>query len=168
MIFILSKLTKYILIWYCFSRLSKVLADSKGTVEYGGPHDKEQRYLAPTVLTVEEDDSTMQQELFGPILPIVTVPSLDDAIKFIQKREKPLVLYLFSNIKNTVERVQQQTSSGTLTINDTIMHMALESLPFGGVGQSGVGKYHGKHTFDTFSHPKAVLHRSSGWEKLLW
>ncbi|CAD5226125.1 unnamed protein product [Bursaphelenchus okinawaensis] len=152
-----------------FDRLSKVLEASTGKVLYGGASDRDEKYIEPTIIDALEDDSTLQDELFGPILPILTVPALDDAIKYVNRHEKPLVAYLFSGRKNTVERVQNETSSGTLTINDTIMHMTLETLPFGGVGHSGMGgKYHGKASFDVFSHKKSVMHRTAGFEKLLW
>uniref|UniRef100_A0A1I7SBH1 Aldedh domain-containing protein n=1 Tax=Bursaphelenchus xylophilus TaxID=6326 RepID=A0A1I7SBH1_BURXY len=151
-----------------FDRLSKVLSESSGKMNYGGAKDRDSKYIEPTIISVEEGDATLKDELFGPILPILTLPSLDDAIKYVNRREKPLVSYLFSGRKQTIDRVTHETSSGTLTINDTIMHMTLETLPFGGVGHSGTGKYHGKSTFDTFSHKKSVFHRTAGFEKLLW
>lgn len=126
-----------------------------------------QLFIPPTIIEVEETDVTMKDEIFGPILPVLSLPSLDDAIKLIKRCEKPLVSYLFTDSKKTIERFKS-ISCGTLTINDTIMHMTLDSLPFGGVGKSGMGKYHGKYTFTAFSHEKAVLHRSSGLEKLMW
>ncbi|XP_015424440.1 PREDICTED: aldehyde dehydrogenase family 3 member B1 [Myotis davidii] len=105
-------------------------------------------------------------EIFGPILPIVTVRSLDEAIDFINRREKPLALYTFSNSSQVVKQVLARTSSGGFCGNDGFMHLILASLPFGGVGASGMGSYHGKFSFDTFSHHRACLLRSPGMEKI--
>ena len=95
-----------------------------------------------------------QEEIFGPILPIVTAESAEAAIKLINSRDKPLALYVFSARDGVAERFTRHTSSGGLCINDTIMHLSVEELPFGGVGASGMGAYHGKHGFDTFTHYK--------------
>nr|XP_005908967.2 PREDICTED: aldehyde dehydrogenase family 3 member B1 [Bos mutus] len=108
----------------------------------------------------------MQEEIFGPILPIVNVRSLGQAIDFINRREKPLALYAFSNSSQVVKRVLAQTSSGGFCGNDGFMHLTLASLPFGGVGSSGMGNYHGKFSFDTFSHHRACLLRRPGLEKI--
>jgi acyl-CoA reductase-like NAD-dependent aldehyde dehydrogenase len=143
------------------------LESTEGRIVCGGKYEMSSRFIEPTLIEAEESDITMKQEIFGPILPIITLPCLEDAIKLIRRHEKPLVSYLFSDSKKAIERFQA-VESGTLTINDTIMHMTLDSLPFGGVGKSGMGRYHGKFTFDAFSHQKAVLHRSSAFEKLLW
>ncbi len=99
----------------------------------------------------------MEEEIFGPVLPIVSVKNVDEAIEFINRREKPLALYVFSNNKKLIKRVISETSSGGVTGNDVIMHFFLASLPFGGVGNSGMGAYHGKHSFDTFSHHRSCL-----------
>lgn len=104
----------------------------------------------------------MQDEIFGPILPIVKVDSLYDAIDCINKHEKPLALYIFSNNKSDIKQLLINTSSGGVTINDTIMHLATSGLPFGGVGNSGMGAYHGKFTYDTFIHKKSVLQKDLG------
>ncbi|CAD5230928.1 unnamed protein product [Bursaphelenchus xylophilus] len=151
-----------------FDRLSKIIDGTNGKILYGGRRDRSDKFIEPTIISVEPHDITLADELFGPILPVLTVPTLDDAIKYIRGREKPLVCYLFSNNKKTVEKVKQKTSSGTLTINDVIMHMTVETLPFGGVGHSGTGRYQGKTTFDTFSNKKSVYHRTSWFEWLLW
>lgn len=100
-----------------FSRLEKLLKATSGKVIHGGKTDKDQLFISPTVIEVDESDSTMQSEIFGPILPVLQLPSLDDAIKLIKRRDKPLVSYLFSDSKKTVERFQSEVSSGTLTIN---------------------------------------------------
>nr|KAF6274144.1 aldehyde dehydrogenase 3 family member A2 [Myotis myotis] len=102
----------------------------------------------------------MQEEIFGPILPIVPVKNADEAIKFINDREKPLAFYVFSHNNKLVRRMIDCTSSGGVTVNDVIMHFTLSSLPFGGVGSSGMGAYHGKHSFDTFSHQRPCLLKS--------
>uniref|UniRef100_A0A667X549 Aldehyde dehydrogenase 3 family member A2 n=1 Tax=Myripristis murdjan TaxID=586833 RepID=A0A667X549_9TELE len=105
-------------------------------------------------------------EIFGPLLPIVTVSDMDDAIRFINEREKPLALYIFCSDKKAVKRMIDETTSGGVTVNDVMMHCALSSLPFGGVGQSGMGRYHGRHTFDQLSHQRACLLRSLGMESV--
>ena len=99
----------------------------------------------------------MQEEIFGPIFPIVTFKTTDEAINFVQDREKPLALYYFSESKQNIRRALKHTSSGGTCINDTIMHIANENLPFGGVGHSGMSAYHGKESFDVFSHHRAVV-----------
>ena len=102
----------------------------------------------------------MQEEIFGPILPIIPYGNIKEALDLINQGEKPLALYLFTKNKNKVDMVLNQTSAGGVTINDTLMHITNAALPFGGVGASGIGAYHGQHTFDLFSHKKSVLHRS--------
>nr|XP_012612869.1 aldehyde dehydrogenase family 3 member B1 isoform X1 [Microcebus murinus]XP_012612872.1 aldehyde dehydrogenase family 3 member B1 isoform X1 [Microcebus murinus] len=148
-----------------FQRLRALLGC--GRVAIGGQSDESQRYIAPTVLVdVRETEPVMQEEIFGPILPIVNVRSLDEAIDFINRREKPLALYAFSNSSQVVKRVLARTSSGGFCGNDGFMHLTLASLPFGGVGASGMGRYHGKFSFDTFSHHRACLLRSPRMEKV--
>ncbi|KAL4829550.1 hypothetical protein H8958_005156 [Nasalis larvatus] len=148
-----------------FQRLRALLGC--GHVAIGGQSDESDRYIAPTVLVdVQETEPVMQEEIFGPILPILNVRSVDEAIEFINRREKPLALYAFSNSSQVVKRVLTQTSSGGFCGNDGFMHMTLASLPFGGVGASGMGRYHGKFSFDTFSHHRACLLRRPGMEKL--
>ncbi|XP_034021418.1 aldehyde dehydrogenase, dimeric NADP-preferring-like isoform X3 [Thalassophryne amazonica] len=147
---------------------SRVLGLMEGyTPMVGGQSDASQRYIAPTVLKdVPPDSRLMQEEIFGPLLPIVTVSDMDDAIRFINEREKPLALYVFCHDKKAIKRMIQETSSGGVTVNDVMMHYTLSSLPFGGVGQSGMGRYHGKHTFDQLSHQKACLVRSLAMENV--
>ncbi|HJK92592.1 MAG TPA: aldehyde dehydrogenase family protein [Polyangiaceae bacterium LLY-WYZ-15_(1-7)] len=138
-------------------RLLKLLERS-GTVVCGGEHDVDDRYIAPTILKdVPHDAPVMQEEIFGPILPVLSVPHVDAAITFVNQRPKPLALYCFSSSKKTQQKVQDRTSSGGMTINHVWMHLAVPELPFGGVGESGMGAYHGSHSFETFSHRKAVL-----------
>ncbi|KAG7470516.1 hypothetical protein MATL_G00114680 [Megalops atlanticus] len=140
----------------------RVMALLEGcTVTLGGDNDKSQCYIAPTVLKdMPPHARIMQEEIFGPLLPIVTVAGVDEAIRFINEREKPLALYVFSSKSKVIKRMLAETSSGGVTVNDVIMHYTLSSLPFGGVGVSGMGRYHGRHTFDQLSHLRACLVRS--------
>lgn len=141
-----------------FHRLSNLLP--YGEAVTGGAADAADRYIAPTVLDKPALDSPlMQDEIFGPILPVLEYENLEDAIAFINQRPKPLALYLFTRNPDKQQTVLQQTSSGGVCINDTIMQIAPYGLPFGGVGDSGMGAYHGKASFDTFSHYKSVLKR---------
>ncbi len=128
----------------------------------GGETDEATRYIAPTVLhNVSEDSKVMSEEIFGPILPVLVVQSTEDVIRFVNKRPRPLALYIFSENAGTHEKVLRNTVSGGVCINDTVSHFAVHGLPFGGVGNSGIGAYHGKHGFDSFSHAKAVVNRST-------
>ncbi|WP_344461083.1 aldehyde dehydrogenase family protein [Kitasatospora kazusensis] len=137
-------------------RLTALLGD--GRIVTGGGHDRASRYLAPTVLAdVSPDAPVMQAEIFGPVLPIVPVPDLDAAIAFINDRDKPLALYAFTESEQTKQRLTAETSSGALAFGLPVSHLAMPDLPFGGVGQSGMGRYHGEYSIDTFSHTKAVL-----------
>ncbi len=140
-------------------RLMKLL-DSGGydTTVIGGTGDRASRYLAPTVLAgVKPDAAVMDDEIFGPILPVLSVGDVDEAIRFVNDRDKPLALYAFSGEDDTLEHVVANTSAGGVTLNHAMLHLAVPDLPFGGVGASGMGAYHGKAGFDTFSHSKAVL-----------
>lgn len=141
-----------------FERLAALL--DEGTVAIGGQTDAEQNYIAPTVLRdVPRDGKIMQEEIFGPILPVFSVSDVTEAIDIVNDGDKPLALYLFSSDEDTQQEVIERTSSGGVCVNGTIMHIANPSLPFGGVGESGTGAYHGRHTFETFSHRKSVLVR---------
>lgn len=131
-------------------------------VELGGQVNVEERYVSPTILSgVTPSDDVMQQEIFGPLLPVIAVASLDDALHFVNERPKPLALYVFSDDSRVRTRFMERTSSGGIVVNDTLLHVANPYLPFGGVGTSGMGSYHGKYSFDAFSHKRAVLLRSS-------
>lgn len=142
-----------------FKRLQSLLEGQK--IAFGGETDEATRFIAPTILTdVNPETKVMQEEIFGPILPIVPVENADEAIKFINDREKPLAFYVFSHNNKLIKRMIDETSSGGVTANDVIMHFTLNSLPFGGVGSSGMGAYHGKHSFDTFSHLRPCLLKS--------
>lgn len=123
----------------------------------GGTYDKAERYIEPTIVdNVSPESPIMQEEIFGPIFPIVTFTEITEAVEFITKREKPLALYYFGD-KKSAKYVLGHTSSGGACVNDTIMHIANEGLPFGGVGNSGMSSYHGKASFDVFSHHRAVV-----------
>jgi aldehyde dehydrogenase (NAD+) len=124
----------------------------------GGTGDRTERYLAPTVLAgVKPDAAVMDDEIFGPILPVLAVGDVDEAIRFVNDREKPLALYAFSGSSEVLAHVVANTSAGGVTLNHAVVHLAVPDLPFGGVGASGMGSYHGKSGFDTFSHRKGVL-----------
>ncbi|MEV7320880.1 aldehyde dehydrogenase family protein [Streptomyces sp. NPDC093970] len=139
-----------------FDRLDGLLGS--GRVALGGDTDRAVRYIAPTVLAdVDPDSPVMREEIFGPILPIVTVPDLDGAIGFINDRDKPLALYVFSESGDTQDRIAAETSSGGLGLGLPLAHLTVCDLPFGGVGESGTGSYHGRYSIEAFSHRKAVL-----------
>jgi aldehyde dehydrogenase (NAD+) len=139
-----------------FDRLLGLIAPQK--VVYGGKSDANSLRIEPTILDhVTSDDAVMQEEIFGPLLPILSVRDMDEAYQFVQSRPRPLALYLFTNNAGIEKRFVQQVPFGGGCINDTIIHIATKNLPFGGIGNSGMGRYHGKYTFDTFSHEKAVV-----------
>ncbi len=141
-----------------FERLQGLLPDGK--ILIGGETKASDRYFAPTVMdSVSPESPLMQEEIFGPILPVLEYTDLSEAISFINSRPKPLALYLFSNDKAKQAQVLQATSSGGVCLNDTVMQIGVTDLPFGGIGDSGIGKYHGKASFDTFSHHKSVLRK---------
>lgn len=128
----------------------------------GGQHDAATRYLAPTLMAeVPLDAPLMQEEIFGPLLPILPVDTLAEAMAFVNARPKPLALYVFAEDQGVAAQVIASTSSGGVCVNDTIMHLSVPDLPFGGVGPSGMGAYHGEAGFLALSHAKAVLARST-------
>lgn len=142
-----------------FDRLLQLLQD--GNICIGGETNKDECYIAPTIIdNISLTSAVMQSEIFGPILPIIEYSHIDEVITIINSQPKPLALYLFSQNKYLQQRVLQETSSGGVCINDTLMQAAASGLPFGGVGDSGMGRYHGQASFETFSHYKTVLHRS--------
>jgi aldehyde dehydrogenase (NAD+) len=139
-------------------RVSKLMVGQD--IAFGGATQPEDCYIEPTVLrNVSPDSPIMESEIFGPVLPVLRIKGLTEAIDFVNRGEKPLALYLFSNDPAAEERVLAETSSGGACINGTIMHIGNAKMPFGGVGPSGMGAYHGQHSFETFSHRKAVLRR---------
>ncbi|HDA7148528.1 TPA: aldehyde dehydrogenase [Staphylococcus aureus] len=148
-----------------YHRLTSLLNSAQMNIVFGGHSDEDERYIEPTLLDhVTNDSAIMQEEIFGPILPILTYQSLDEAIAFIHQRPKPLSLYLFSEDENATQRVINELSFGGGSINDTLMHLANPKLPFGGVGASGMGRYHGKYSFDTFTHEKSYIFKSTRLE----
>jgi aldehyde dehydrogenase (NAD+) len=137
----------------------------EGEVVVGGQHDENERFIAPTVLRdVKPDSPVMADEIFGPILPVLTVNSVNDAVAFVNARPKPLALYVFTGERGVAEEVLARTSSGGACVNDAVVHLAIPELPFGGVGESGMGAYHGKSGFETFSHRKSVLAKGSAMD----
>ena len=140
------------------ARLTGLLDSHGGTVVCGGALNPETRRLAPTVVVDPDPDSAlMQEEIFGPILPVISVDDLTDAISFVNRRDKPLALYVFSSDDDQAQVVVDQTSSGGVCINHTLFHITPPDLPFGGVGASGQGRYHGRSGFDELSNLKPVL-----------
>ncbi|MEY3431354.1 MAG: hypothetical protein RIS53_252 [Bacillota bacterium] len=137
------------------------LIDAK-KVAYQPKPNPQERYIGPTILSdVTWEDKVMQEEIFGPILPILTFTKIDEVIQILKGKEKPLALYLFSENKNTQRQVWSSLSFGNGAINDALMQVATSQLPFGGVGQSGFGSYHGIHSFMTFSHQKSYIKKST-------
>ncbi len=143
-----------------FDRLARLLKE--GHIAHGGRHDGDDLFVEPTALTrLPEGARVLEEEVFGPILPIVEVDSIDDAIARINAGPKPLAVYLFSSDPAIRRRVIDETSSGAVVLNDVVIHLSSPDLPFGGIGESGFGAYHGKAGFDTFSHLKPVLERAA-------
>lgn len=146
-----------------FRRLVSLMDEDKvyDKIVLGGQRDESKLQIAPTILLdIPEDSLIMQEEIFGPLLPIFSVENLEDCFEMIYKKPKPLVAYLFSDDEQLKKKFVENVSSGGMAINDTIIQVSISKLPFGGVGESGMGSYHGKFSFDTFSHKKAVLYRS--------
>ncbi|WP_026925310.1 aldehyde dehydrogenase family protein [Glycomyces arizonensis] len=141
-----------------FDRLAAFL--DEGRLVCGGGHNREARYIAPTVLAdVDAKDAVMAEEVFGPVLPILSLETLDEAIAHVNAGEKPLALYAFTNADTTKRKLLTRTSSGAVGFNVPTAHIDVPGLPFGGVGASGLGAYHGKWSIETFSHAKAVLEK---------
>ena len=153
-----------------FNRLINYLKDVN--IVYGGKNDIKDLFISPTLIDMKNIDDInnnkiMKEEIFGPILPIMEYNNLDEAIEFINSKPKPLALYIFSNNKKVQEKVLNETSSGGSCINDTIIHLTNLKLPFGGVGQSGFGAYHGKSSFNTFSHKKSILKNTNFFDIIM-
>ena len=141
-------------------RLSAYLKD--GTVLMGGKFNIADRYIEPTLMSnILENTPLMHEEIFGPILPLIAVKNMDDAIMRINKAPSPLALYIFSNTRENIKKICDYTNVGGITINDCISHAGIINLPFGGVGPSGMGAYHGQFGFDTFSHLRGVHRRAN-------
>ena len=143
-----------------FRRLKDMMNDCD--IVHGGRTDEEFRFIEPTIIDLEDPDHRlMEEEIFGPILPVLTVDSLDEAIQRVQVHADPLALYIFSSKYENQQKVINSLNFGGGCVNDTIAHVANNHLPFGGIGTSGIGKYHGKSSFETFSHMKSVMHKAS-------
>ncbi|WP_429373285.1 aldehyde dehydrogenase [Paenibacillus sp. DS2015] len=145
-----------------FDRLVSIIEQDQANLLYGGRSVKEELYIEPTLLeAVSWDDAAMLDEIFGPILPIMAYAHLDEVIHMINDQPKPLALYLFAENKEVENQVLTRISFGGGCVNDTNSHAASAHLPFGGVGNAGMGGYHGKHSYDTFSHRKSILKKST-------
>lgn len=146
-----------------FDRLIKLIDNDK--VYYGNKSNRDKRFISPTILqNVSFEDEVMQDEIFGPILPVIAFTELDEAIKLVKARPKPLACYVYSRNRKTIDKLLNELSFGGGAINDSIMHLTNSHLPFGGVGLSGIGSYHGKTGFDTFSHKKSILDKPFWFE----
>jgi aldehyde dehydrogenase (NAD+) len=136
-----------------------------GQIAHGGSHDANDLYLAPTMLSdVPMDAPVMQEEIFGPILPVLEFDKLDDALSMLRAQPSPLALYLFTRDREAQQQVLARTRSGGVCLNDTVTHMVGKDLPFGGLGESGFGAYHGRASFDCFTHQRSVLRRSFAFD----
>ncbi len=130
-------------------------------IYYGGETNVKNRFIQPTLLhNINFEDSIMKDEIFGPILPIISFENLEDVITKIKEREKPLSLYVYSKNKIIIKKILNEISFGGGAINESLVHLSNPNLPFGGVGASGIGSYHSKAGFDTFTHYKSILHKS--------
>jgi len=149
-----------------FDRLNDLIHKDK--IYYGGETDEEHLYISPTILdNISFDDRVMEDEIFGPILPVIEFNNLDEIIKKVNTRPNPLALYVFTKKRKLKEKLIKEISFGGGTINDTILHLSNSKLPFGGKGFSGTGDYHGKAGFDTFSHKKSILYKGLWFEPFL-
>ena len=143
-----------------FDRCSRFLGD--GTVVFGGETAADELYIAPTLLTgVTMESAVMREEIFGPVLPVLSFADTGEAVRIVNSLPKPLAVYLFSSSRSTARSVQRQTLSGSVVINDTVVQMTFGELPFGGVGASGMGCYHGSHSFVTFSHQRSIVENTT-------
>jgi len=146
-----------------FDRLVHLMNSGRPVI--GGVSEAAERYISPTVITdVATDSPVMSEEIFGPILPVLTITSIDEAINFITERDHPLALYVFAEDKQVVEQVLERTTSGGVTVNGTLLHLTNPNLPFGGIGESGMGGYHGESGVRLFQHMKPVLTRGTAMD----
>ncbi|MBN9312555.1 MAG: aldehyde dehydrogenase [Chryseobacterium sp. 39-10] len=146
-----------------FDRLVEIIDPKK--IFFGGNYDRDKRYIEPTILhQINWSDAAMQEEIFGPVLPVITYNHFNEALQMVADHEKPLAAYLFSTDADEKKRFTEKISFGGGCINDVVMHLSNVHLPFGGVGNSGIGHYHGKFGFDAFSHQKSVLSRANWGE----
>ena len=139
-----------------FDRLNKLIDNDR--LYFGGKTNRNERFISPTILqNISFEDEVMKDEIFGPILPVISFTKLDDAIKMVKERPKPLSCYIYSKNRKNIDKLLNEISFGGGAVNDSLMHLSNSNLPFGGVGLSGIGSYHGKAGFDTFSHFKSIL-----------
>lgn len=143
-----------------FNRLVSML--NNGNILFGGTYDKKDLYISPTLIEMgkleeKPDSPLLSEEIFGPVLPILSFSDIDDCVEYINERDKPLALYYFTSGKNNARYMIQHTTSGGVCINDTVSHVANNRLPFGGIGNSGMGAYHGRYSFETFSHARSIV-----------
>jgi aldehyde dehydrogenase (NAD+) len=144
-----------------FDRIKALIPESK--IYHGGQTNESELYISPTILQdIGWDDDVMQEEIFGPLLPVISYQDMEEMISILKRKEKPLSLYIFSTRKSFIQNVLNELSFGGGTINDTVIHYGNPYVPFGGVGQSGYGAYHGKYSFETFSHTKGIV-RKGNW-----
>jgi aldehyde dehydrogenase (NAD+) len=142
-----------------FRRLLPLMQD--GRIAVGGQADAADRYIAPTVITdLPDDAAALQEEIFGPILPVVGYRTIEEALGFLRRRPKPLALYLFTGDRPLQKRIIHEVGCGSVVVNDVVVNQIVPGLPFGGVGNSGMGSFHGRFTFEAFSHSKAVVQRT--------
>ncbi|WP_046176142.1 aldehyde dehydrogenase [Domibacillus indicus] len=144
-----------------FDRLAKMLSRTDGTILYGGKTDQKDLFIEPTIVEAAWDDALMEEEIFGPILPVLSYNELNRAVKQVKKLPKPLALYVFSKEKSVEEKVLTAIPFGGASVNDTLVHVSSPYLPFGGVGSSGMNAYHGKSSFDLFSHKKSIMRKKT-------
>jgi len=141
-------------------RLKKYLDDGK--IIYGGEYNPDTNYFSPTLIEdLNPDDPIMKEEIFGPVLPIITYQDLEEAIEFITKRPRPLAIYIFSNASKKRNEIIRRTQSGAVCLNDTTVYFINPYLPFGGLGKSGIGRYHGRFSFETFSYKRSFMKKSN-------
>ncbi|KAI9509301.1 NAD-aldehyde dehydrogenase [Russula earlei] len=152
-----------------FNRIKGLLDRTEGEIVYGGGMNSQTKFIEPTIVTgVKGNDSLMGEEIFGPILPVIEVENVDEAIDFINARDHPLSLYVFSSNRAFKDKVAENTQSGAVVMNDTLTHCVAEGLPFGGIGPSGSGYHTGKYSFDMFTHLRSTLDNPTFLERLLW
>jgi len=149
-----------------FQRLKRMLENSKGQVILGGDTQEDDLFIAPTLVNVQEGDSLLEDEIFGPILPIIVVDSVTkQGVDYVNQHDQPLALYVFSENKKTINHILDNTRSGSAVVNDTMLQFSTTVLPFGGVGPSGIGSYHHQKSFDAFSHERSTMYKSTSLER---
>lgn len=149
-----------------FKRLTGMLEQDKSFIAFGGESDEEARFIGPTVLCPANTEiaACMKEEIFGPLLPVFPYESMEEVLSFINRNDKPLAMYVFSEDKKEISYILKHTSSGGVSVNDTVSHIINPNLPFGGVGYSGMGNYHGEYGFLNFTHLRSVLKRSTRFQ----